>query len=182
MRCSYPHHNIIADKKLCFIWCSWPSGLGTCLWHMFTSVRIWPFTQNREPTLCKLFVVKFKLWSCSQPSLREDMVTEKCKEYIYNLNCEYEDWSTYENDYFYKRWENSRFSFWKVRKNWYKCKNFIYWVRKIWKCTQVAIRGETWNLLVRMSNSGRGFESYHFRIFLVRFDNFPQIWYIYNIW
>ena len=26
-----------------------------------------------------------------------------------------------------------------------------------------------------MSNSERGFESYHFRIFLVRFDNFPQI-------
>ena len=24
---------------------------------------------NREPTLYKLFVVKFKLWSCSQPSL-----------------------------------------------------------------------------------------------------------------
>ena len=54
-------------------------------------VRILSITQNREPTLCKLFVVKFKLWSCSQPSLREDMVTEKCKEYIYNLNCEYED-------------------------------------------------------------------------------------------
>lgn len=60
---------------------------GTCL-RQFDSDRS---PKNREPTLCKLFVVKFKLWSCSQPSLREDMVTEKCKEYIYNLNCEYED-------------------------------------------------------------------------------------------
>ena len=32
-------------------------------------VRILSITHNREPTLCKLFVVKFKLWSCSQPSL-----------------------------------------------------------------------------------------------------------------
>ena len=55
------------------IWCLWESGrfhqIVVLITFVHCSFESCQSPLNREPTLYKLFVVKFKLWSCSQPSL-----------------------------------------------------------------------------------------------------------------